>query len=114
MGRQVTTADLREQITIQARTAGQDGHGQEAQTWTDLATVWAQAEPLRGRDFFAAGQMQQAVSTRFRMRWRDDITGAHRVLWRGEPYEVEGQPIDVDGRRQTLELMCLTGVRDGL
>jgi len=113
MGKLATSSDLRERVTIQARAAGNDAHGQESPAWTDLATVWAKAEPLRGRDFFAAGQMQSAVSIRFAVRWRADLTGAHRVLWRGVPHEVEGQPIDVDGRRHTLELMCVSGVRDG-
>lgn len=113
MARQVTAADLREQITLQARVPGEDAHGQEATAWTDLATVWAKAEPLRGRDFFAAGQMQLGVTTRFSIRWRDDVTGAHRVLWRDVPYDIQGHPIDIDGRRHTLELMCESGVRDG-
>lgn len=113
MGKQVTAADLRDQVVLQARAAGVDAHGQESTSWTTLATVWAKAEPLRGRDFFAAGQTQSAVTTRFAIRWRADLTGAHRVLWRGVPYDIDGQPIDVDGRRHTLEMMCQTGVRDG-
>lgn len=113
MARLAYTPDLRDQVTLQVRTAGTDAHGQEATTWTDVATVWAKAEPLRGRDFFAAGQMQVAVSTRFAIRWRAELTAVHRVLWRGQPYDIDGAPIDVDGRRHTLELMCTTGVRDG-
>ncbi len=114
MARLAYAPDLREQVTLQLRTAGTDAHGQESTTWTDVATVWAKAEPLRGRDFFAAGQTQSGVTTRFAIRWRADLTGVHRVLWRGVPYDIDGQPIDVDGRRHTLELMCTTGVRDGL
>lgn len=113
MAKLVSTSDLRDQIVLQARAAGVDAHGQEATTWTTLATVWAKTEPLRGRDFFAAGQTHSGVTTRFAIRWRADLTGAHRVLWRGVPYDIDGQPIDVDGRRHTLEMMCQTGVRDG-
>lgn len=113
MARQVTAAELRDQVTLQVRTAGQDAHGQESTDWTNLATVWAKTEPLRGRDFFAAGQMQSGVTTRFTIRWRANLTGAQRVLWRGTPYDIQGHPIDVDGRRQTLEMMCENGVGDG-
>lgn len=113
MARLVTSCSLHDQVTLQVRHAGTDAHGQEANTWADVATVWASAEPLRGRDFFAASQAQSAVTTRFAIRWRADLTAVNRVLWRGQPYDIEGAPIDVDGRRHTLELMCTTGVRDG-
>lgn len=112
MGKLVVASELRERVTLQVRNAGLDAHGQQATTWSDLATVWARAEPLRGRDFFAAAQGQATVTTRFGIRWRADLTGAHRVVWRNVPYDIEGQPIDVDGRRHTMELMCQSGVRD--
>ena len=113
MGKQVTAADLQSQITLQTRAAGLDAHGQDATTWADLVTVWAKAEPLRARDFFAAAQTQTGVSVRFAIRYRAGLPAGLRVLWNGEPYDVQGQPIDVDGRRHTLELMCESGVRDG-
>ena len=36
--------------------------------------------------------MRETVDTRFvcTVRWRDGITGASRVLWRGRTFDVEG------------------------
>lgn len=113
MARLITANDLTEQIVLQVRAAGLDAHGQESTTWADLATVWAKAEPLRGRDFFAAAQTQLSVSVRFVVMYRSDLVGTMRVLWRGKPYDIQGDPIDVDGRRHSMELMCQSGVRDG-
>ncbi|MEY5100970.1 MAG: hypothetical protein RJA36_3689 [Pseudomonadota bacterium] len=112
MARHLSAADLRDQIVLQQLPATQDAHGQESATWADFATVWCKPEPLRGRDFFAAAQAQASVSARFTIRWRDDLPARLRVLWRGQAYDVQGEPIDIDGRRAWLELMCQTGVRD--
>jgi hypothetical protein len=35
------------------------------------------------------------------------------VVWNGVPYEMVGQPINVDGAGHTWLLMCIQGVRDG-
>jgi SPP1 family predicted phage head-tail adaptor len=110
---------LDQRITLQQRAPGQDSLGQANGAWTNLAvnpTVWARAEPLRGREFFAAGQQQHELTTRFVIRYRADveaITGGLRVLWRGVPYDVVSPAINKDGARVELELMCATGVRDG-
>jgi SPP1 family predicted phage head-tail adaptor len=102
-----------QRITLQQRAATVDELGQPSETWVDLATVWAQAEPLRGREFFAAGAVQSEAAVRFRIRHRACISGAMRVLWRDVAYAIVAEPIDVDGGRHTLELMAAAGVRDG-
>lgn len=109
----LAAGDLRERVTIQQRAVTLDAIGENTAGWTDLATVWANAEPLRGREYFAAGQQQQLVDVRFRMRYRSDVTGAMRVVWRGLPHDIVGPPINVEGRREFLELMTVQGQRDG-
>lgn len=107
----LNAGQLDQRITLQSRVAGVDALGQEAVTWSDVATVWAQAQPLRGREFFAAGQTQSEVAIRFRIRHRDDVTSTMRVLWRGVAHDVESV-IELAGAQTALELMCLAGVRD--
>lgn len=103
---------LEHRITIQQRVAGVNALGQASTGWADYATVWAKAEPLRGREFFAAGQTQSEVSTRFTIRWQAGIMATMRVQWRGEPYDVLAV-IEPMGQKQMLELMCARGVGDG-
>lgn len=102
-----------QRITIQQRGSGKDLLGQASGSWAELVTVWAGAKPLRGREFFAAGATQSEATVTFSMLYRDDITSRMRVLWRGTPYDIVAEPIDVDGGRHTLELLCATGVKDG-
>jgi SPP1 family predicted phage head-tail adaptor len=104
---------LTQRVTIQVSSANVDVLGQRVESWTTFATVWAQAQPLRGRELFASGQMQDAAEVRFRIRYLAGVTSAMRVLWRTVPHAIIGEPIDVDGAKHTLELMCAAGVRDG-
>lgn len=106
------TPSVRDQrVTLQQRVAGVDARGQAVNTWSDVATVWAQVQPLRGREFFAAGQMQSVVDVRIRINYRADVQPTWRVLWRNRAHDVSGV-IDVDGKRQQLELMCASGSGD--
>jgi len=104
---------LNHRVTLQRRSATPGALGQASTTWTDVATVWAAVEPLRGRDWFAAGQRQASADVRITVRHRADVTADMRVLWRGVPHDLSAPPIDVRGEGRYLELMCITGVRDG-
>jgi SPP1 family predicted phage head-tail adaptor len=104
---------LDQRVRLQQRSSAVDVLGQSVETWTDVATVWAQAQPLRGREFFAAGAMQSEATVRFRIRWRSDVDATYRVVWRDVPHAIVAPPMDVDGRRDVLELMCAAGIRDG-
>lgn len=109
----LNAGNLDQRITIEQKTVTDNDRGEAIASWSTLATVWAQAEPLRGREFFAAAQMQETVDVKFTIRYRADITSQMRVLWRGQAYEMVSPPIDVRGRRESLELMCVQGIRDG-
>jgi SPP1 family predicted phage head-tail adaptor len=110
----IAAGDLRERITFQTRAAGADNLGKPIGAWGNaIAGVPAKAEPIRGREFFAQGQMQAEVTVRFVIRYRADVTEKMRIVWRGLPYEIVSPPIDTDGAREQLELMCAHGVRDG-
>lgn len=103
-----------QRVTIQQKSVTRSAIGEEVPTWATFATVWARVEPIRGREFFAAAQMQSATDHRVTIRYRTGITRDMRVLWRGIPLDIVGEPIDVNARKENLELMCLSGVRNGL
>ena len=101
-----------QRITIQQPSASVDALGQRVETWSDVATVWARARPVRGREFFAAGAEQSEAAVTFGILYRSDVTAAMRVLWRSVPHAIVADPIDVDGGRHTTELICAAGTRD--
>lgn len=102
-----TTGELCHRLTLQAPAPGAvDARGHGPDSFVDVATVWGDAQPIRGREFFAAGQQQAAVEVRFRIRYRGDVLASWRVLWRGQAYELRSPPIDTLGQRKQLELMA--------
>lgn len=116
MAKAYLAGDLTERITVQQRgAAAQNALGEDTSAWENLLTVWARAEPLRGREYFAAGQMQVVTDVRFVVRWSPaaaTITPAMRVLWRGVPHDIAAA-IHVDAARQWVEIMAVQGARDG-
>lgn len=109
----ITAGQLDQRLTLQRRASGVDVLGQASGAWQDVATVWGKARPLRSRELFAAGQMQDVSDVEFTIRFRDDVRATWRVLWRGTPHDITGAPIDIDGQRQWLQLLASSGVRDG-
>jgi SPP1 family predicted phage head-tail adaptor len=103
---------LSERVTLQSKQVARNGIGEEVVTWADIATVWAQVEPLRGREFFAASQMQTSVDVRMRIRYGVNVGPEDRALWRGQPHDIVSV-IEPNAERTMLELMCVSGVRDG-
>jgi SPP1 family predicted phage head-tail adaptor len=109
----LNAGELDQRITIRQRAAGLDAHGHPSGAWTNVATVWAAARPITGREFFAAGETRSEVSVKFRIRYRTGITAAMQVLWRGVAHDIVAPPMELFGGKEVLELMCSTGKQDG-
>jgi SPP1 family predicted phage head-tail adaptor len=101
---------LRHRVRLQRSTQAPDAVNDPVLTWSDLATVWAQVEPLAGREFFAAQQVQTAVSHRITLRYRAGITPKDRVAWldpatRAWRYFDINAVLDRDEKHRQLDLM---------
>lgn len=108
-----------QRIKLQAKSVTRNAIGEEVVTWTDVVTdtadhaIWAEAWPLKGREFFAAQQTQYAADVRFRIRYRDGVTREQRILWNDDPYDII-MLVDVGAARQTIEILAVNGIRNGL
>lgn len=101
-----------QRVTIQEKSVTRAANGEEVVAWVTHAERWARVEPLRGREFFAAAQMQGAVDYRVTIRYLSTVTRAMRLQWRGMVLDIVSEPIDVGARKEYIELMCVSGVRD--
>lgn len=100
-----TAARFRHRVTIQQKGKVQDEYGQEREDWMDVATVWAAVEPLRGREYFEAHQVQAEVTTRIRIRYRPGVRPDMRVVYNGRIFNIQSV-IDPEERHRELQLMC--------
>lgn len=96
---------LRHRVTIQQPVAAVNGYGERITTWSTVATVWGAVEPLRGREFFDAEQVQAEISHRVVLRYRSGISSTMRLLHLSRVLHIQ-QVIDVDERHRELQLMC--------
>ncbi|HMU15816.1 MAG TPA: phage head closure protein [Thauera aminoaromatica] len=104
---------LRHRIRLQRRVESQGPTGEVTWSWTDVAEVWASIEPIAGREYFAAAQVQSEVTTRIRLRHRPDLTAKLRVVFVSEPgspglvhvYDVLSV-INWQERDREVHLMC--------
>jgi len=92
-------------VTLQQMQEGYDEAGQPIEGWTDIATVWAGVEPLRGQEFMAAGAMGASLTTRIRIRYLQGVTPAMRVLYGTRAYNINAV-IDPEERHREMQLMC--------
>lgn len=116
----IQAGKLRHKVTIQTPTETQDEYGQPVQTWATFAEVFASVEPIRGREFFAAQQIQSDVTTRIRIRYLSGVTTKMRVVHTTdhsspatvEEYDIEAV-IHVEEKRREMHLMCRKRDADG-
>lgn len=102
-----------QRITIEEKSVTRASNGEEIVAWVTHLTCSARVQPLRGREFFAAAQMQGAADYRVTIRYRPTIRRDMRVIWRGQVLDIAAEPIDVNGGQRDLELMCVAGVKNG-
>lgn len=109
----LTAGAFDKRVTLQSRQLTRSPvNGEESIEWGDVATVWANVKPLRGSSFFAARAVQTSVDHVITIRYRAGVTADMRVQWGDVLFDID-EVIDVNSRHDNLELMCVTGVRDG-
>ena len=102
----VIAGRLNKRVTLQSASSARDGHGQPIGTWSDVATVWAAIEPIRGREYFAAQQVSAETTHRVTIRYRSGVSPQWRVAFGSRTFRIESviNPLE---RNERIELMCV-------
>jgi SPP1 family predicted phage head-tail adaptor len=95
---------LDRRLTLQRRTLIENDYGEAVETWTTLATVWAEKIPVRGSERYASMQTVAEVEERFKIRYRKGLTPLDRVVCEGITYDVLGV-LEI-GRREGWEILA--------
>lgn len=99
--------EMREKVTIQAESRAADTIGGAALDWTEVATVWANVVPSSGGEFVRSEELSATVTHRVTVRFRDDLTAANRLVWRGVPLQIRS--VLPDRWRRYMVLECEEG-----
>lgn len=96
---------LRHRVKLQSKSVVQDSYGQETITWTDEAQIWASIEPISGREYFLAKQVQAETTHRIRIRYYSGVRADWRVLYGTRVFNIESV-INPEEANKEIILMC--------
>lgn len=96
---------LRYLVTIQQNVATTTARGDRESGWQDFAEVWGDIRPLRGREYYAAQQVNAELTAEIEIRYRSDITSKMRVVYNSRVFDIIGPPVG-DERKDSLILHC--------
>lgn len=99
---------LRELITIQRPAETQNSRGGYTTDWVDYASVRAEVKAISGREAVLDHTLLGISTFQITIRFREDITAADQVLWRGRTLNIVAPPEDHGGNRQWTTIIAGT------
>lgn len=106
---------LRERVTFQSMTEGDDGYGNTVTDWADIEkspgvslTVWADIRETLGKERVDAGRVEDSNTATLRIRASlatRALTAANRVMMRGEAWNIRSV-VPVANSGAMLDLLC--------
>jgi len=97
--------NLRHKLEIQENTPTRNAVGEEVDSWTTVATVWASIEPLSGVELLNAQQVAAETTVRIGLRYRSGVTAAHRIKFGARIFDINVVS-NVGERNRELQLLC--------
>lgn len=92
-------------VELKHRTLTRNASGENVASYATYDTVWGGKRDLRGREFYAAQQVNAELNATWTIRWRSDVAVTDRLV---DPDGVIFDVIHVAelGRRKGLDLVC--------
>lgn len=105
---------LTNRITLEAPRQpdeGRDQYGQPAEAWATVADVWANVEPLSGRELWHAQQVQPDVTHRITLRYTSalKIDPGWRAVMNGRVFSFLSV-LNIEERNRTIQVMAIERV----
>jgi SPP1 family predicted phage head-tail adaptor len=99
---------MRHRVTIQRLTKS-DNPFDTPDTWTTIATMWADIKHITSKDVYQTGQMTMQVSHKIIVRYPGksfQIMAGDKLLSGSRVFELQTGIVNTDERNRTLELMA--------
>lgn len=109
IGRKPTSSRLRQRLTLQKEIQTADGAGGYTRSWQDVADLWAEIIPLRGKEEFFAARLQSEVTHRILIRYRHGIDAGQRLTFESRAFHIR-HIADAGTGSDILELLVEEGV----
>ena len=108
---------LNRRITLQRQSNVQDSYGGPVRTWLNVATIWADIQPLTGRELESAQRMASEVSHQIVVRYQAIFAdtrqvAGYRALYRSRIFNIHAALNDEE-RNVLVTLLASEGLDDG-
>ena len=103
----IRSGNLHKKITIQQVTEGRTESGAVTETWSTFAEPFASVEPVSGREYFAAQQVQAENTVKFRIRYQRGINPKMRILYNDNVYDIQSI---INGSERNDELLIMAAL----
>ena len=108
---------LTRRIQVQRPSTTKDRLGGPCRTWLDVATVWADIQPLSGREAVIAGRISAQLTHQITVRHQrlfdnPQQVAQMRVIYKARVFNIHSA-LDEDERRVKLILLASEGLDDG-
>lgn len=77
----------------------------EDEDWKDIATTWANINPISGKEYYSAETINSDLTHKIRLRYRRGITPDMRILYNGRIFYIVSV-INEYEKNTMLQLMC--------
>ncbi len=108
---------LNRRITLQAPVTTLDAYGVPTPGWTDVVTVWADIQPLTGRELISADRMASVITHQITVRHSSQLTdtrvvAGYRALYKGRIINIHAA-MNEDESNVLVTLLASEGLNDG-
>lgn len=107
------TNRLKHKITFVEITIIKDELLQEIESEVEYATVWADIKTMHGKEYFAAAAVQAERTSRFIIRYRDDIKTTMKINYNNRIFDIIEPPINDNEKNVTLTIIAKERIVNG-
>ena len=79
---------LTERIKLQTKTLNKDAELNTVPSWQDWGSVWAEALPKSGREYFKLQTSNSEITEVFAIRFNSGVTPHMRVVYKAQEYNI--------------------------
>jgi SPP1 family predicted phage head-tail adaptor len=107
------SGEMNRRVTLERATVERNAFNEEIETWSTLATVWAERHDVSAAESFRAQEVGSQLTARFVIRYSATVAGLNprdRLLYGGRVFNITG--VREKDMNRWLEVDCVA--RDDL
>ena len=113
----ISASMLTRRIKVQSPTLLKDSVGAPCKAWTDLKTVWADIQPLSGKEAVIANRLSSEITHQITIRHQEIFDNPQqvaqmRVLYKSRIFNIHSA-LNEEEKRTQIILLVSEGFNDG-